>query len=152
MARQCVAGVWEWRGLCVVIGFGALRAVLVAVAGPEAPAARFGRCTGRAPPRRDADRWSLELNRGVCSFVQHDALPRVAPFPADPVAAPWIAGYALGSADHALTRDHFAAGRLDGQSVRHGETAYRLPPELRSEAPTSELQSLLRISYDVFYL
>src|SRR3546814_13894802 len=62
-------------------GIVALKAVLIAVADPEAAAARFGRFAGRAPSRREADRWTLELDRGVCSFVQHDALPRAVPFP-----------------------------------------------------------------------
>src|SRR3546814_16142210 len=93
-------------------------------------AARYGRFAGRWPSRREADRWTLELARSVCSFVQHDALPRAVPFPAAPVAAPWIAVYTLGSADPALTRDHFAARGLEGQRVTYGETAYRLPTEL----------------------
>src|SRR3546814_5786961 len=125
--------VCQARGLGHANGIVALKAVLIAVADPEAAAARFGRFAGRAPSRREADRWTLELDRGVCSFVQHDALPRAVPFPAAPVAAPWIAGYALGSADPALTRDHFAAVGLEGQSVKSGETA-------RSEEHTSELQ------------
>src|SRR3546814_19315820 len=87
--------VWQARWLGHANGIVALKAVLIAVADPEAAAARFGRFTGRAPTRREADRWSLELDRGVCSFVQPAALPRVAPFLPAPVAAPWLAGYAL---------------------------------------------------------
>src|SRR3546814_5016405 len=85
--------VWQARWLGHANGIVALKAVLIAVAVPEAAAARFGRFAGRAPSRREADRWTLELDRGVCSFVQH-----------------------------------------------------------RSEEHTSELQSLMRISYAVFCL
>src|SRR3546814_19700407 len=80
--------VWQARWLDHANGIVALKAVLIAVADPEAAAARFGRFVGRAPSRREADRWSLALDRRVCSFVQPQALPRVAPFPAAPVPAP----------------------------------------------------------------
>src|SRR3546814_5369538 len=69
--------VWQARWLGHANGIVALKAVLIAVADPEAAAARFGRFTGRAPTRREADRWSLEPDRGLRRFVQHDALQRV---------------------------------------------------------------------------
>src|SRR3546814_12573425 len=60
--------VWQARWLGHANGIVALKAVLIAVADPEAAAARFGRVAGRAPSRREADRWTLELDRGVCSL------------------------------------------------------------------------------------
>src|SRR3546814_13697794 len=80
--------VWQARWLGHANGIVALKAVLIAVADPEAAAARFGRFAGRAPSRREADRWTLDLARGACSSVHPDALPRPAPFPPPPAPAP----------------------------------------------------------------
>src|SRR3546814_16378554 len=77
--------VWQARWLGHANGIVALKAVLLAVADPEAAAARFGRFARRAPSRREADPWPLELDLSVRSFVQHHQLPRAAPFLALPV-------------------------------------------------------------------
>src|SRR3546814_20247710 len=83
--------VWQARWLGHANGIVALTAVLIAVADPEATAARLGRFAGRAPPRREADRWALELAPRVFSFVPPDARPRAVPLPAPPAAAHWKA-------------------------------------------------------------
>lgn len=122
--------VWQQRFLDHPNGIVSLKGVLIAVSDPEETAARFGRFAGRTAIRRTGYRWVLKLDRGVCAFVQHNALPQLTPLLTAPAAAPRIAGYALGSTDPALTRDHFAAGGLDGKSADPKETVYRLPPEL----------------------
>src|SRR3546814_18684001 len=81
--------VWQARWLGHANGIVALKAVPIAVADPEAAAARFGRFAGPAPSRRAAARWTRALDRGCCSRVQYEQLRREGPFPAPPGATPW---------------------------------------------------------------
>jgi Glyoxalase-like domain len=122
--------VWQERWLDHTNGIVSLEAVLVAVPDPEQAAQRFGRFVDRAPRRLEAERFVLPLDRGTLVFVASGHLDRLAPWIERRVDAPWIAGYALGSADPGLTRDRFLAGGLDARPSAPTETAYVLPPAL----------------------
>src|SRR3546814_6027602 len=97
-----------------------------------------------------SDVCSSDLQR--IGFGQRLAVDRkVAVLERDPVAA---------DRDHALDQPHAVARRLEHRDVaaagfiarHHGDVGERNAQAVRSEEHTSELQSLMRISYAVFCL
>jgi hypothetical protein len=130
LVHQTESAVWQERWLDHANGIVSLEAVLIAVRDPEEAAQRFGRFVAREASRREAGRWVLPLDRGILAFVASGLIDRLAPWTERRVAAPWIAGYALGSADPGLTHDRFLAGGLDARPSVPAEAAYALPPEL----------------------
>lgn len=121
--------VWQPRWLDHQNGVVGLKAVLLATADPEESAHRFGRFVGRMPVGRH-ERWTLQLDRGACVFVEHSSMDRIVPWVDTVRSAPWIVSIALETADAGRTRECFAIGGLQQCAGMPSEAVYRLPPEL----------------------
>src|SRR3546814_5146806 len=67
----------------------------------------------------------------------------------DPVK-PWDVKGAMPPQKRGMTVPEDSAAYMMGAGVIAGKAGYNLPAPLRSEEPTSELQSLMRLSYAVF--
>jgi len=91
-----------------------LDAVFLCVENVAEAAARYARYTGLAA-RPDGMAARLDTARGALHIVDRASCARV--LGVAPPVMPWIAGYALGSADLAATRRALAAS---GAAVRHG--------------------------------
>ncbi|WP_210879863.1 VOC family protein [Roseovarius autotrophicus] len=107
--------VWQDRWTRHRNGVVSLEAALVAISDPSEAAARYGRFLGRTPAPLEGGRYLLALDRGTLVFAPDASHlgggtggPR-----------PWIAGYALGTADPEATAGILCAGgahRLQGEA------------------------------------
>ena len=118
--------VWQERWMAHENRIVSLEAALLVVADPLEAATRYGRFLGREPVRLDPQRVLLRLDRGALVFVA-EAMPFG--FPQAP-AMPWIAAYALGSADREASLAHFEAGGATSLGVHSGEDLLALPAAL----------------------
>lgn len=131
LRHHTVAAVWQPRWMVHDNGIVSLEAVLSVVEDPEEAAARYARFTGRKVEKsREGGRWVLPLDRGRLVFIAPTDIERHAPWLTEPPSLPWIAAYALGSADCPLTRERFAAAGVTEMKVARDETAHELPQEL----------------------
>jgi hypothetical protein len=95
--------VWQKRWLEHPNGASGLAAVILCVEDATEAARRYSRFSG-LPYTSSGGAHHIETSRGFLSFVDPPALHRTLGLA--PPALPWIAGYALESADIATTRDY----------------------------------------------
>lgn len=118
---------WQPRWLAHANHAVALAAVLICVADPKGVAERYSRYTG-VRTVRNGGAWELVTGRGSVIFFDPDMLSRQWGVAAP--ALPWIAGYALHTADVAATRDFLVRGDVDVAAAPDGSARVTLPPSL----------------------
>ena len=120
--------VWQKRWLEHENGAKALAAVLLCVEDPAAAARRYSRFSGL--PFKAADgAHHIETVRGTLTFVEPAALKRTLGL--TPPALPWIAGYALATADLARTRKYLRArAKIIGAPALADRVLIELPQSL----------------------
>lgn len=118
---------WQARWLAHANRACALSAVLVCVADPGRAAQRYSRFTGLRAMKSGAT-WTLATARGSLIFVDPETLRNT--LGATAPALPWIAGYALETADPAATRAHLLRERFDVADCAGERSMVTLPPSL----------------------
>lgn len=128
-AHQTPHLVWQARWTAHANHATALTAVVLCVADPDEAAARYARFTGLAVARR-GDAWHIDTTRGRLLFCPPALMTRV--LGVEPPVLPWIAGYALASADIGATHAHIERAGFFTHSLGGRRFSIALPPSLGS--------------------
>ena len=118
---------WQRRWLQHRNASTALTCVVLCVADPQEAAQRYSRYTGLAPVN-SGPAWTIETARGSLSMIDPVTFERV--LGQRPPAAPWIAGYALESADLAATREHLDRAGITINELHGGRLLVHMPQTL----------------------
>lgn len=124
-AHQTPHLVWQARWTAHANHTSALTAVVLCVADPDEAAARYARFTGLAVARR-GDARHIDTTRGRLLFCSPALIRPV--FGVEPPTLPWIAGYALASADIAATHAHLERAGFFTRSLGGRRFSVALPP------------------------
>ena len=116
---------WQLRWVAHPNRVSGLASVFLCVTDASEAAWRYGRYMGLVPEPFIGG-WRLQTARGTVMFFDRPSLARV--FGVDAPTVPWIAGYALQSADPVTTRQFLETARCDVSELADGRIVAHLPP------------------------